>query len=128
MKIYEKIKNSKQLIEETEYVKIYKCSFDNKEYKIVITKKRANRHTIIHCVNDCISWEQVPRVPLLAGRMYGDRVTIYKFNQDKKGGIIFIVRGKPNGITGLDSGFFRCADRFDDNYINVMSYRRFKFL
>ena len=107
-------------------MKIYKCVLNNKEYKIITTKKFANRHTIIHCIDDYIAWEQVPLIPRFAGRMYGDKVPVYKFDKDKNINLIFLVRGKPNGITGLDDGIFRCANNFDDNYISVMIYNRLK--
>lgn len=128
MKLFDCFKTSKQFAEETKFVKIYKCVVDDKEYKIIITKKLANKYTIIHCVDDYVAWEQVPRIPRLAGKTYGDKVPLYKCERDKNITSIFVVRGKPNGFVGLDNGIFRCASNFDENYLNVMSYKRFKTL
>ncbi len=128
MKLFEQFKISKQLIEKTKFVKIYKCVLDDKEYKIITTKSFANRHTIIHCIDDRIVWEQIPALINWGGKMPGKRETIYKFAQDENSVIVFVIRGKPNGIAGLDDGIFRCANNFDDNYINVMTYNRFKNL
>ena len=128
MKLFEQYKISKQLIEKTKFVKIYMCNFNGKEYKIVLTKKFANNHSIIHCKDDEIVWQQVPRFFNWGGKMVGASDVICKFVRNKNCVTIFVVRGKPNGITGLDDGVFRCANNFDDNYINVMSYSRFKKL
>jgi len=128
MKLFNCFKTSKQFAEETKFVKIYKCVVDDKEYKIIITKKLANRHTIIHCIDDSIVWEQIPALINWGGRMPGKRDTIYKFCQDKNSVILFVVKGKPNGFVGLDNGIFRCASNFDENHLNVMSYKRFKTL
>lgn len=128
MKIFEQYKINKQLIEKTKFVKIYKCDFDGKEYRIVLTKKSANKYSIIHCKDEHIVWQQVPRLFNWGGKAIGTTNVIYKFVQDKNCVTIFIIRGKPNGITGLDDGAFRCANNFDEDYINVMSYSRFKKL
>ncbi len=128
MKLFEQFKISKQLTQETKFVKVYKCVSNDKEYKIIITKKFANRHTIIHCTDDRIVWEQIPALINWGGKMPGKRETLYKFVQDKNSVILFVIKGKPNGITGLDDGVFRCANNFDGNYINVMSFGRFKQL
>ena len=128
MKLFEQFKISKQLIEKTKFVKIYKCVLDDKEYKILVTKRFANRHTVIHCIDDRIVWEQIPALINWGGKMPGKREIVYKFAQDKNSVIVFVIRGKPNGITGLDDGIFRCANNFDDNYISVMTYNRFKNL
>ncbi len=128
MKIFDAFKNSRELVEEAGSVKIYKCFSENVEYRIIITKKIANKFSIIHCIDDYIAWEQVPRFWRLAGRRYGDRIPIYKYDKNKNVVAIFVVRGIPNGITGLDDGIFRCANNFDISCLNVMTYRRFKKL
>ncbi len=128
MKIFDAFKNSRQLVEETDFLKIYKCLSENVEYRIIITKKIANKFSIIHCIDDYIAWEQVPRFWRLAGRRYGDRIPIYKFDKTTNIVSIFVVRGAPNGITGLDDGIFCCANNFDISCLNVMTYRRLKEL
>ena len=111
--------------EETEFLKIYRMTAEGTDYKVVITKKRANNHTVIHCAHNRIAWEQVPLFPRIAGRNYGEKVSIYTAVPDKSCVTIFVVRGNPNGFVGLDEGVFRCANRFEARSINVMSYRRF---
>ncbi len=127
MEIFKQFKKSRNLIELTKFVKIYKCFLNDKEYKIIITKRVADKHTIIHCIDDNIVWEQVPALFNWGGKAPGKRIPLYKFinNNDT---VVFVIKGKPNGITGLDDGIFRCANNFQDKYINVMSYRRFKKL
>ena len=126
MSLYELFRNKAKLCEETEFIKVYRIMAKDKEYKVVLTKKRANGHTVIHCEHNCIKWEQVPLFPRFAGRNYGDKVPIYTAIPEKTCVTVFVVCGKPNGFVGLDDGYFRCAGNFDERCINVMSYHRFK--
>ena len=124
MTIYEAFKKNGRLVGQTEFVKIYNVDFGGEEYKVIITKRIATKNTVIHCTNDSIAWEQVPTIPRLAGQWDGERIPIYKFND--KHNVIFVVKGRPGSFVGLDEGFFRCANNFNKESINVMSYRRFK--
>ncbi len=128
MKLFEIFKNSKQLMEETEFVRCYKCLVDDKNYKIILTKKIANKYTIIHCQDNTIFWQQIPRLVNWGGKMTGEKYPVYKFSEDKNNVVLFVIKGKPNGIIGLDEGVFCCADNFNSNFVNVMSYRKFKKL
>ena len=128
MSLYELFKKHAQLIDETEFVKVYQMMLDGKGYKVVLTKRSANGHTVIHCERNCIAWEQVPLFPRFAGRNYGDKEPIYTATLEKTCITLFAVKGKPDGFVGLDDGAFRCADNFDERCINVMSYSRFKRL
>ena len=128
MTLYQMFKTKARLCEETEFVKIYRMTVVDKEYKVVITQKRANDHTVIHCEGNRVFWEQVPRFPQLAGRRYGDKTPIFRAIPEKNCVTLFVVKGKPDGFVGLDEGVFRHIDHFDDRCINVLSYRRFKRL
>ena len=128
MTLYQMFKTKARLCEETEFVKIYRMTVVDKEYKVVITQKRANDHTVIHCEHNHVAWEQVPRFPQLAGRRYGDKTPIFRALPEKNCVTLFVVKGKPDGFVGLDEGIFRHIDHFDDRCINVLSYRRFKRL
>ena len=125
MNIFKNFKTYKKLIENSKFVKVYSCKCDDKEYIIAVTKKRANRFSIIHCVDDSIVWEQAPRFYRLGG---GYTTPIYKPATEKNKTAIFVIKGKPNGIIGLDDSIFRSANKFDANYINVMTYKKFKTL
>lgn len=125
MNLYQRFQTQAQLCEETEFVKIYRLTVADTEYKVVVTKRRANGHTVIHCAGNRIAWEQVPRFPRFAGRNYGEKTPIYTAFPNKNCVTVFVVRGKPDGFVGLDDGVFRCADNFDAGCINVMSRRRF---
>lgn len=126
MTIYQRFQTEARLCEETEFVQIYRMTVADKQYKIVLTKRRANGHTVIHCERGYVAWEQVPLFPRLTGRNYGDKTPIYTAIPEKDCITLFIVKGKPNGFVGLDDDVFRCADNFDKRCINVMSWRRFK--
>lgn len=124
MKIFEAFGNSKELLEKTKYLKVYKCICDGKEYQTLVTRKFANKKTVIHCSDDTVFWEQLPLFPKLQSQ--GDRVSIYKFDGNKKFITIFVIKGSPRIIEGLDDGIFRGADNFDDCALNVMTYEDFK--
>ena len=126
MSLYEKLKDGATLCSETEYVRVYQTTINNKQYEVIVTKKRANGHTVIHCQHNQIIWEQVPLFPRFAGQNYGEKTTIYVAVPTKNSITIFVVRGRPDGFVGLDDGVFRCADNYDEHSINVMSHKRFK--
>jgi hypothetical protein len=126
MKLFNSFKENKELINETEFVNVYSVKCDAKEYTIIIPKKRANNQTIIYFSDNTIYWEQVPRFPRLSGRQYGDRIPIYKFDGEKCLNTIFVVKGTPLGDEGLDNGIFRSSKKYDENYVNCITYKKFK--
>ena len=126
MKLFNSFKENKQLIKQTEFVNVYSVKCDDKEYTIIIPRERANKKTIIHFIDNTICWEQIPRFPRLAGRQYGDRIPIYKFEGNKFLNTIFVLDGVPLGDEGLDNGIFRSSKKYDENYVNCMTYKNFK--
>ena len=105
---------------------LVKFVLEDKNYEIYFTIKRANKYSIIHCKNNTIEWEQFPVLPRIAGRIYGISEPLISLSPSKDCIRIFVVKGKPNCITGLDEGVFRSMHQYDENYINVMSEARFK--
>ena len=126
MKLFNSFKANKELINQTEFVNVYSVKCDEKNYTIIIPRKIANNKTIIHFIDNTICWEQIPRFPRLAGRQYGDRITIYKFDGEKCLNTIFVVKGTPLGDEGLDNGIFRSSKKYDENYVNCITYKKFK--
>lgn len=125
MNLFNSFKTNKELINQTEFVNVYSVKCDEEVYTIIIPKKRANNKTIIHFVDNTICWEQIPRFPKGAGRQYGDRIPIYKFD-GKVYNTIFVVKGAPLGDEGLDNGIFRSSKKYDENYVNCITYKKFK--
>ena len=125
MKIFDCFKLSKELIGETEFVNVYSVKCDEKEYRIIIAKKYANKHTIIHFIDNTICWEQIPRFLRFGGIQHGDKIPIYKF-EGKVLNTLFVVKGMPGGDEGLDNGIFRSPKRYDENFVNCMTYKKFK--
>ena len=109
-------------------VGLVKFEDDNKKYEIYFTRKRANKHSGIHCKNNTIVWEQLPILPRIADRTHGTREPIISLAPTKECVRIVVILGKPGSITGLDEGTFRSIHKYDENYINVMSEARFKDL
>ena len=126
--LYEKFKSSKELLKKTRFVKIYKCLCDDTEYEIIITRRFAGKHTTIHLREDLILWEAVPRSPLLFGKMFGERIPIYKFVRKKGVVRIFVIKGRPGWVIGIGDGIFRTYKKLDDNGIAVMMYSKFRKL
>ena len=126
MKLFNSFKANKELINQTEFVNVYSVKCDEKNYTIIIPRKIANNKTIIHFIDNTICWEQIPRFPRLAGRQYGDRIPIYKFDDEKCLNTIFVVKGTPLGDEGLDNGIFRSSKKYDENYVNCITYKKFK--
>ena len=79
MKLFDAFELNKELINQTEFVDVYSVKYNDKDYKIIITKKVANKKTVIYFIDKTIYWEQLPLFPRLAGRTY-NRVPIYKFD------------------------------------------------
>lgn len=125
MSLYNLFKSAKP-INKTKFVKIYSLKENDNNYKIVVAKRRANHRTIIHCIDNQIDWEQFPLLPRIWSGRLEDRKPIYKVEKPKNETVIFIIKGNPCGVTGLDDGVFRGVKKFDQNYINVMSYKKFK--
>ncbi len=126
MKMFDCFKLSKELIDETEFVKVYKLVYDEKEYKIIITKRFANKRTVIYFMDGTIYWEQSPLLRRGSGYISGkDRIPIYKFD-GKVLNTLFLVKGTPGGDEGLDNGIFVSSKRYDENFVNCMTYKKFK--
>ena len=127
MKMFDCFKRSKELIEETKFVKVYKLLYNEKEYKIIITKRIANKGTILRFIEDSIYWQEIHRLPIFL--TYGDKTLVYKFDTDytsKVSNTFFVVKGRPLGEEGLDNGIFRSPKKFDENFVNCMTYKKFK--
>ncbi|MBO7250552.1 MAG: hypothetical protein J6V42_04690 [Clostridia bacterium] len=106
-------------------------TFDNAGvlYRVIVTKKRANKLSLIRCVNSTILWEQMPFLYLRYNeRGRGDIIDNITVSVDKNIVTLFVIKGKPRSIWGLDEGVFRSAKQMDASYINVMSEKKFKEL
>ncbi len=103
--------------------------FDYKEhpYRVIMTRKRATRLSLIRCAARSVVWEQIPFLYLRYNeRGRGEVIQNIPVAIDKSCVTVFVVKGKPRSIWGLDEGIFRSANKFDKNFVNVMSEKRFK--
>ncbi len=128
MNLFNSFKSNKELIIQTEFVNVYSVKCDEKEYTIIIPRKIANRLTIIKFVDNTVYWEQLPLFWRFSGKGYmcGDKIAIYKFNSEKNKNTLFVVKGNPGGDEGLDAGIFRSPKRYNENFVNCMTYKKFK--
>ncbi|MBQ4119557.1 MAG: hypothetical protein IJD45_04125 [Clostridia bacterium] len=126
MKIFDSFKCDKKLLNKTQFVNVYSVNCDEKEYTIIMPRKTANKRTVIYFIDDTIYWEQLPFNWRLAGSRNGDKTPIYKFDGGKIFNTLFVVKGNPFADEGLDNGIFRSAKRYDENFVNCISYKKFK--
>ena len=126
MKLFNSFKENKQLINQTEFVNVYSVICDEKEYTIIIPKKRANKKIMIYFIDSTVYWEQIPIIIRGSGYIPGkDKIPIYKFD-GKVLNTLFVVKGTPLGDEGLDNGIFRSFKKYDENCINCITYKKFK--
>ena len=98
-------------------------------YRVIVTKKRANKLSLIRCVNNTILWEQIPFLYLMCNeRGRGEVIDHIPVSVDKNMVTLFVIKGKPRSIWGLDEGIFCSANHMDPSHINVMSEKKFKEL
>lgn len=128
MSVYSAYKNSRILEHKTDHVKVYTFSDNGTDYRVIETKRKGNRHTVIRCQDNMVYWEQYPLLPRLSGYVFIDKAPIYAVSHDKLHETIFVVKGNPNAITGLDSGIFGSARNYNPDRINVMSWQRFMMM
>ena len=103
--------------------------YGGENYRVIMTRKRANKLSLIRCSGRAIAWEQIPFLYLRYNeRGRGDVIANIPVGVDKKCVTIFVIKGKPRSIWGLDEGNFRSANKFDKDFVNVMSEKRFKGL
>ncbi len=121
------------LIAETEYAKTYEFMHQNRMYQATLIKRMANKYSVIHCQNNSIVWEQMPRMYLMTGQTVGNIKGQRKVIANAPGKIngvirLFVISGKPSGITGLDDGIFHSFPQADlsDKYAYVMTMAEFK--
>lgn len=130
MNLFNSFKFNKKLISQTQFINSYVVMHKGKEYSVIVTRKIANKLTRIKFVDNTFFWEQLPLFWRLSGKGYlcGDKVAIYKFNGEKNKNTLFVVKGVPGGDEGLDDGIFRSPKKYDENFVNVMTYKKFKSL
>ena len=115
--------------EETDYLNIYYLHTEERDYKIIFTKQKANKKTKIHCADNQIIWEQMYPLsisPLSVKIMICQPSSI--IDVDKF--CVFVISGKPNIICGLDQGLFSSVKMLNintsKNNLCVMSEVAFK--
>ncbi len=125
MKLFDSFRRAKKLLNKTQFVNVYSVNCDDKEYTIIMPRKIANKRTVIYFIDNTIYWEQLPFNWRLAGRRDGDKVPIYKFD-GKVLNTLFVVKGNLFADEGLDNGIFRSFKKYDENFVNCISYKKFK--
>ncbi|MGM9645582.1 MAG: hypothetical protein ACI3XS_02705 [Eubacteriales bacterium] len=119
-------KKSGVLVEKDKLCSVYSLNYGGADYVVKVMNKRAGKHSIIHCYEADIILEKFYRFGLVPSRTE-TVMTRKNFAGDKKRGI-FVIKGKPMLVKGLDENGFISAIKIpkksDDVY--VMLYKNFK--
>lgn len=127
--VYDAYKKFGKKVNETEFLNKYEFTYKDQRFVAHVTKRRADKRSIIECVNNDIKWRQISKVPRLdgTGMLHGTTSLLARLTPDKDAVDLFIISGKPGDIRGLDDGIFRSARRYGgEGYINLMSEAVFK--
>ena len=127
--LYKAYLNNRKNAVSGENTKSVSFEHDGQTYRVIMTQKRANRLSLIRCAARTVVWEQIPFLYLRYNeRGRGEVIQDIPVAVDKECVTVFVVKGKPRSIWGLDEGVFRSANKFDKNFVNVMSEKRFRKL
>ena len=124
MKLFESFQANKELLLKTKYIKAYSVKCNDKEYTIILTRKVANKRTSLYFIDSTIYWKQRPRFLNRTGYR-GERIAICKFDTQNIANTLFVVRGTPLHDEGLDNGIFRSTKKYDEKFVNCMTYDQF---
>lgn len=115
---------------ENDYFKTFSIKYNDKNVEVSVTKKTADKYTVIRLFDNIIEWDQLSRAPRLVGATFdsGEKTVIQKVSSSSDGIYrLFIIAGKPAAIYGLDEGMFRSARHpGGSEYMHVMSMSAFK--
>lgn len=84
------------LVDENELLRIYQLQYEGESYAVKVTKKTADKNTVIYCQNDTVVWEQLDPTKISAK---GDKTVLTKRSLFKKeSNTLLVVSGKPADI------------------------------
>ena len=129
--LYKIFKEKEKQLKRSEFFKnvgLVKLEKDQKSYEVFYTKRKANRRITIRCEANTVYWDEIPIRFVGVGMRRGVKEPLITLSPAKDKIRIFVVKGEPNAITGLDDGIFGSFRRYDEKLINVMSEARFKEL
>lgn len=103
---------------------------DGTDYKIGVTRKKANKRTGIYCENNHVKWRQM--YPLGISGTSKENIICQPSAFIEKGIIcVLVIAGKPGGIAGLEEGVFLSSQSWNNlsfDKIYVMSEKAFSKL
>lgn len=115
--------------EEQENVSLSTVTYHGKDYLIYVTKKQANKLTVIKCINGIVAWNQRPVNWRLTGKGYYEESPVFSVRPElrKNTTTLFVIDGAPGVIEGLDEGIYRSARHpGSEKHLHVMSMAAFK--
>ena len=126
LSLYEAFARKAEPVGEDEFCLIYRLSHEGINYSIKRIKLHANKHTVIHCEQDSILWEQIYPLghsPVREKTVVSKRCFAAR---DEQG--VVLIDGSPMCMTGLDEQGFVSAKgkkRKEDD-VFVMTVAAFK--
>ena len=127
--LYDAYSHAAQKEADLENVTVSRVTYLGKEYLIYVTKRTANKLTVINCINGTVVWEQMPLNWKLSGSGYYGTVFVFSEKPELRKNVVtvFVIDGTPGCIKGLDDGIYRSARHpGGEKYLHVMSMAAFK--
>lgn len=127
--LYEAYNKSAETVCENENVTCSTVEYEGHTFRIIFTKKKANKFTVISCIDNTVVWNEIPFNTYLSGFHRGDEVMIFKEKVEpvKDAFTVYVINGKPGMFKNLDDGIFRSANNPGGvKYVHVMSSKRFR--
>jgi len=125
---YKAFAMNKVLINSDEFCKTYTFEYGNKRIILKKTIQKANKHTVIHCKENSVVWEQIYPVGIYPARV--NTVISDASFCGKDHVCVLVITGRPMCIEALDEGIWKSAEKFpgENGSAFVMSEARMKLL
>lgn len=118
-------------MERNDFISINYTDKDGIDYKIAVTRKKANKRTQINCKNNHVVWKQMYPLGTCSNNSTEEVICQPSTFIEPGKLCILVISGKPDMIVGLEEGIFLSAkslENADLNKMYVMSEQAFSQL
>ena len=105
---------------------LVKFSFNNRNYEILFTRKKANMYTYVYCSDATIELEHHSILSRIFKCLATKREPLISIAPTEGVVRIVLISGKPGKIKIDKESKFRSFDDYDEGYVNVISEADFK--
>ena len=124
--IYETYRRTARKTDEDERFETFEFTYHGRRVILKKTRERANKHTVIHCNPNSLSWEQIYPLGRSPVREVRDLIDAHFWTPDAI--CVIVISGKPMCFEKLDEYQFISVHRepTEKRYIYTMSEAAFK--